>query len=82
MQLLKSYQQNVDKINALEDEYEKMSNEQLKMKTEEFKKRFRNGATLDSLLVEAFAVAREASWRVLELRHFDVQVFFVLIIEC
>ena len=71
---LKAYAQNVEQINRLEDEYEKMSNDQLKSKTEEFRKRLRNGASLDSLLVEAFAVAREASWRVLEMRHFDVQL--------
>jgi preprotein translocase subunit SecA len=71
---LKAYAQNVAQINRLEDEYEKMSNDQLKSKTEEFRKRLRSGATLDSVLVEAFAVAREASWRVLEMRHFDVQL--------
>ena len=71
---LKSYQANVDAINKLEDEFEKLSNEQLRGKTEEFRKRLRSGASLDSVLVEAFAVAREASWRVLEMRHFDVQL--------
>jgi preprotein translocase subunit SecA len=71
---LKVYMQNVEKINAIEDEYEKFSNEQLKAKTEEFRKRLRAGNSLESILVEAFAVAREASWRVLELRHFDVQL--------
>ena len=71
---LKSYQANVDAINKLEDEFEKLSNEQLRGKTEEFRKRLKNGASLDSVLVEAFAVAREASWRVLEMRHFDVQL--------
>ena len=71
---LKSYQANVEAINKLEDEYEKLSNEQLRSKTEEFRKRLRGGASLDSVLVEAFAVAREASWRVLEMRHFDVQL--------
>jgi preprotein translocase subunit SecA len=71
---LKVYMQNVEKINAIEDEYEKFSNEQLKAKTEEFRKRLKAGNSLESILVEAFAVAREASWRVLELRHFDVQL--------
>jgi preprotein translocase subunit SecA len=71
---LKQYMQEVEKINALEGEYEKLSNEELKAKTGEFQQRLKNGASLDSLLVEAFAVVREASWRVLELRHYDVQL--------
>ncbi len=64
----------VEKINALESEISKLSDEELKAKTTEFKNRLKNGATLDSLLYEAFAVVREASKRVLNMRHFDVQL--------
>jgi preprotein translocase subunit SecA len=71
---MKIYQQNVEKINALEAAYENLTNEELTGKTEEFRRRLKNGESLDKLLVEAFAVAREASWRVLEMRHFDVQL--------
>lgn len=72
--LLKRYMQTVEKINALEATYEVLSDEELNGKTEEFKSRLQKGESLDSLLVDAFAVVREASWRVLKLRHFDVQV--------
>eukprot|EP01041_Mallomonas_annulata_P006005 gene6005-12107_t len=71
---LKDYMKIVTKINNLEDSFEKLSNDELQAKTDEFRKRLRSGETLNSLLVEAFAVAREASWRVLKLRHFDVQL--------
>ena len=64
----------VAKINALEPEYEKLSDEELRGKTEEFKKRLTNGETLDDILVEAFAVVREGSKRVLRMRHYDVQL--------
>lgn len=72
--ILQQYQQRVDAINALEAEYEKLSDDQLQQKTKEFRNRIVKGASLDSLIVEAFAVVREAAWRVLELRHYDVQV--------
>ena len=76
---IKSYLNIVDKINALEPEYEALSNEQLTSKTFAFRERLQRGASLDSLLVECFATVREASWRVLKLRHFDVQVLeFIL----
>ena len=71
---LKTYMQQVEKINDLEAEIEKLSNDQLRTKTDEFRQRLRQGNTLDSILVEAFAIVREASWRVLELRHYDVQL--------
>lgn len=71
---LKMYLERVDKINALEDQYEKMKKEDVIAKTEEFRERLKKGASLDSILVEAFAVVREASWRVLNIRHFDVQL--------
>lgn len=64
----------VDKINGLEPEYEKLSDEELRGKTEEFKKRLSQGETLDDILVEAFAVVREGSKRVLRMRHYDVQL--------
>ena len=64
----------VDKIEALEPEIKALSDEQLKAKTPEFKKRLENGETLDDILPEAFAVVREASVRVLGLRHFKVQL--------
>lgn len=71
---LSVYLQSVEKINALEEEYERLSDDELRYKTTEFRKRLSQGETLDDLLVEVFAVVREAAWRVLELRPFDVQV--------
>ncbi len=64
----------VAKINALEPEIEKLSDEQLKAKTPEFKQRIADGEALDKVLPEAFAVCREASRRVLGMRHYDVQL--------
>ena len=64
----------VDKIEALEPEFEKLSDDQLKAKTNEFKNRLENGETLDDILVEAFATVREASKRVLGMRHYRVQL--------
>lgn len=72
--LLKRYGKTVAQINALEPTFEAYSDEALKAKTSEFKQRFANGETLDALLPEAFAVCREASKRVLKMRHFDVQL--------
>ncbi len=63
-----------DDINALEEEYEALSNEALTAKTAEFRQRLADGETLDDLLVEAFALVREASKRVLGQRHYDVQM--------
>ena len=64
----------VDIINELEPSIKKLSDDELKAKTAEFKERREKGETLDELLPEVFAVCREASWRVLEMRHFDVQL--------
>ncbi|BDB95933.1 preprotein translocase subunit SecA [Candidatus Hydrogenosomobacter endosymbioticus] len=64
----------VKKINKLEPAMEKLSDEKLRAKTDEFKQRLANGETLDDILVEAFAVVREASKRTLRMRHFDVQL--------
>lgn len=64
----------VKKVNSLEESIEKLSDEGLREKTEEFKGRLKKGETLDDILPEAFAVVREASKRVLGLRHYDVQI--------
>lgn len=72
--LLKQLQRSVTKINALEPELEKLSDEALKAKTPEFQKRIADGEALDKILPEAFAVCREASRRVLGMRHYDVQL--------
>ncbi|WP_338981135.1 preprotein translocase subunit SecA [Fusobacterium nucleatum] len=71
---IKALTKEVEKINALESEYKKLSDEDLKNKTNIFKERLKNGETLDDILVEAFATVREASKRVLGLRHYDVQL--------
>ena len=71
---VKRIQKIVVKINALSDEYSSLSDEELKGKTAIFKERLQNGETLDDILVEAFATVREASSRVLGLRHYDVQL--------
>lgn len=71
---VKRIQKIVAKINALSDEYSSLSDEELKGKTVIFKERLQNGETLDDILVEAFATVREASSRVLGLRHYDVQL--------
>jgi preprotein translocase subunit SecA len=63
-----------DKTLALEEEYSKLSDAELQAKTAEFKERLAKGADLDSLLPEAFAACREASWRVLGMKHFPVQI--------
>ncbi len=72
--LLKQYRKTVSKINALEESMQALDDEALQAKTAEFKERLAQGATLDDILPEAFAVCREASRRVLGMRHFDVQL--------
>ena len=72
--LLKQYQKTVRIINALEPAVEKLSDAELQAKTPEFKARIAKGEKLDDILPEAFAVCREASKRVLRMRHFDVQL--------
>lgn len=72
--LLKIYRKSVKKINQLETAMEALSDEQLHAKTDEFRQRYNDGASLDALLPEAFAVVREASRRALQMRHFDVQM--------
>jgi len=71
---LKTLQPIIDKINAFEPQMQLLSDEQLPQKTLEFKERVKKGETLDSILPEAFALVREASVRILEMRHFDVQL--------
>ena len=72
--LLKQYRRVVEKINALEPQFEALSDEQLRAKTVEYKERVAKGESLDQLLPEAFATVREGSKRVLKMRHFDVQL--------
>ena len=72
--LLNTYRKTVERINLLETQYEKLSDEQLRDKTREFKDRVAAGETLDAILSEAFAVVREGSKRAMKMRHFDVQM--------
>ncbi len=71
---IRSYRPRVDEINALEAELQKLSDEALRARTDEFKKQVAEGATLDDILVPAFATVREAAKRSLGQRHFDVQL--------
>jgi preprotein translocase subunit SecA len=71
---LKKYKKRVDAINALEKQYESMSDDELKSSFLELKQKVSEGASLDSVLIESFAITREASKRVLGMRHFDVQL--------
>ena len=71
----------LDKVLSYEDEYRKLSDEQLRAKTDEFKNRLETGETLDMILPEAFAVCREASDRVLGMRHFPVQILGGIILH-
>jgi preprotein translocase subunit SecA len=72
--LLKQYRKTVTHINAMEPDYEKLTDEQLRAKTQEFKDRVAKGESLDDILPEAFAVVREGSKRIMKMRHFDVQL--------
>ena len=89
MKLFKSYSEKevkrvkplVDKINGLEDEFMKLTDAELKAKTDYFKKQLKDGKTLDDILPEAFATVREASKRVLGMRHFDVQLIGGIILH-
>ena len=72
--ILAKFQPTVEKINALEAEFTKLSDKKLKEKTEEFRKRIAEGETVDDILPEAFAAVREAGRRTLSMRHFDVQL--------
>ncbi|TXI20343.1 MAG: preprotein translocase subunit SecA, partial [Ottowia sp.] len=72
--LLKQYRKSAAAINALEPALEKLSDDELRAKTDEFRQRLAGGESLDKLLPEAFAVVREGSKRVMKMRHFDVQL--------
>ncbi|MCB1906238.1 MAG: preprotein translocase subunit SecA [Rhodocyclaceae bacterium] len=72
--LIRKYAQTVKRINALEGDFEKLSDEELRAKTDEFRQRVAGGESLDALLPEAFAAIREAGKRVHGMRHFDVQM--------
>ena len=72
--LLKTYRKTIERINALEPEYEKLSDDQLREKTVEFKTRVTGGEALDAILPESFALVREGSKRIMKMRHFDVQL--------
>ena len=80
-QQIKKIRPLVKKINELEGSIKKLSDEQLRGKTEEFKRRYKGGETLDQLLPEAFAVVREAAWRTIGQRHFDVQLIGGIILH-
>ena len=71
----------VEKINSLEEEISKLSDTELRNKTNEFKQKLKNGSSLDDILPETFAVCREASKRVLGMRHFDVQLIGGIILH-
>ena len=71
---LKRMSRVVAQINGLETDFKALSDDALRAKTDEFRKRLTDGASLDDLLPEAFAAVREAAWRTLEMRHFDVQL--------
>ncbi|KAB7706603.1 accessory Sec system translocase SecA2 [Bacillus aerolatus] len=79
-QRLKKYYKIIQQINALETDFEKLSDEELAQKTVIFKERLENGETIDDLKAEAFAVVREASKRVLGMRHYDVQLIGGLVL--
>ncbi|MGI4778849.1 MAG: preprotein translocase subunit SecA [Janthinobacterium lividum] len=72
--LLKQYRKTVERINALEPQFEKLDDDALRAKTKEFKARIVKGESLDDLLPEAFATVREGSKRAMKMRHFDVQL--------
>ena len=72
--LLKTYRKTVERINGLEPKFEKLNDDELRAQTDAFKQRLGQGETLEAILPEAFAVVREASKRVMKMRHFDVQL--------
>src|SRR5262245_2553268 len=78
---IKKLRPTIAAINALEPEFQKLSDEELAAKTVAFRERLAQGATLDDILVEAFAVCREAGRRVLNMRHFDVQLIGGIILH-
>ncbi len=79
--LLKAYRRVVERINVLEPQFEKLSDAELRAKSDEFRQRLSAGTELDALIPEAFAVVREASKRTLKMRHFDVQLVGGLVLH-
>jgi preprotein translocase subunit SecA len=79
--ILKRLSKTVSKINALEPETEKLDDQQLKARTDEFRQRYQDGETLEQLLPEAFAVVREGARRALGMRHFDVQLIGAMVLN-
>lgn len=79
--LIKQYMRKVDAVNKLEPAMEKLTDDELKAKTQEFRDRIAKGATTDELLPEAFAVVREAAKRVLGMRHYDVQLVGAMVLN-
>ena len=78
---IKELQSIVNKINSLEENFKKLDDNELSSKTNDFKKRFSGGESLDSILPEAFAIVREAANRTLDMRHFDVQLMGGIILH-
>ncbi|BCE00637.1 preprotein translocase subunit SecA [Marinicellulosiphila megalodicopiae] len=79
--VVKALMKTVHQITALEPQMQALTDEQLKAKTNEFKERFKNGETLDQLMIEAFAVCRETGFRVMGMRHFDVQLLGAMVLN-
>ena len=79
--IIKQMRKKVDKINKIEDDFIKLTDAELKAKTDEFKERLKNGETLDDILVEAFATVRETAKRLLNMRAYDVQLIGGMIIH-
>ena len=79
--MIKRYGRVVDQVNALEEQMQALSDEELKAKTDEFRHRLEEGEDLDHMLPESFAVVREASVRVLGMRHFDVQLIGAMVLN-
>src|SRR5271156_5181019 len=78
---IRAYRPRVEAINALEDELKVLSDEALRARTEDFKKQLAEGASLDDILVPAFATVREAAKRTLGQRHFDVQMIGAMVLH-
>ncbi len=79
--LIKAYNKTVQRISALESTFQELSDQALRAKTDEYRNRLEQGETLDSLLAEAFATVRETGRRVLEMRHFDVQLIGGMVLK-
>ncbi len=79
--VLKDMQLTVDQVNSLSEKYAKIGDDSLRACTDEFKARLTNGESLDDILPDAFALVREASWRILKMRHFDVQLMGGLVLH-